>query len=376
MATVSNVRLNGCLFGPPSARDFRTSFKDRSVPDFVDLRPSCTTVEDQGQIGSCTANATVGALEYHYKRRDGASPDLSRMFVYFNARRMRGNVMADTGAFIREAMASVLAFGACREDRWPYDPMLFAAEPPPEAYADAMQHQVLQYARVEGGRGAIRALAEELPVVFGTVIPQRCFAEAASTGVIPAPTPEELNAPGQGGHAMLIVGYDNNRRLFIVRNSWGGDWGDHGYCWIPYDVMDACSRPEEFWVLAELEKHTGFELIRPRQAAKDEWDDEYETRRRAGAQLGGLAGSTAKMRDQIRSGLEADLAASSRKIDALLKGAGGPKGGPTPRTTAPVLPCTACAGSGVCPFCERRTPQCARCHGTGACPECSGTGVL
>jgi C1A family cysteine protease len=121
---VTKVRLDGCLFGPPSERDYRTVFQDRTVPDRVDLRQYCTRVEDQGQIGSCTANAAVGALEYHHKRRDGRSPDLSRMFVYFNTRRMRGQVVFDTGAQIREAMASLMAFGACREEIWPYDPML------------------------------------------------------------------------------------------------------------------------------------------------------------------------------------------------------------------------------------------------------------
>jgi hypothetical protein len=371
--TLSNLRINGCLFGPPSARDFRTAFKDVSLPEVVDLRPYCTAIENQGQIGSCTANAAVGALEYHCKRRDGQSPDLSRLFVYFNARRMRGTVMEDTGAFIREAMASVLAFGACTEESWPYDPFRFAMEPPPDAYAEAIKHEALQYARVDGGQGAILALAQGLPVVFGTVIPERCYVEAAASGVIPPPRADERNAPGQGGHAMLIVGYDNRRRMFIVRNSWGEDWGDRGYCWIPYDVMDECSRPEEFWVVSELEKRAGFQLIRPAGSApkdEDDEDDYYGNRRRAGAQPGGLATTAAKMREQIRSGLEADLAASKRKIDGLVNPGGGAKSGAT------ILPCTACAASGICPFCHGKKPGCVRCHGSGACPECGGTGVM
>lgn len=240
---VTKVRLDGCLFGPPSERDYRTVFQDRTVPDRVDLRQYCTRVEDQGQIGSCTANAAVGALEFHYKRRDGQSPDLSRMFVYFNTRRMLGQVPFDTGAQIRQAMASLMAFGACREEIWPYDPMLFAMEPPPAAYNEATLHEAVEYARVNGGQGTIQAVAQGLPVVFGTAIPRRCFEEAANGGVMPKLTQQELDSPREGGHAMLIVGYDNPARVFIVRNSWGEAWGDHGYCYIPYDVIDACSPP-------------------------------------------------------------------------------------------------------------------------------------
>lgn len=361
--SVTTVRLNGCLFGPPSERDYRTVFRDRTVPDRVDLRDLCTAVEDQGQIGSCTANATVGALEYHYKRRDGYSPELSRMFVYFNARRMRGQVGMDTGAQIREAMAAVMAYGACREELWPYNPMLFAAMPSPDAYNDGAAHEAIQYARVDGGQGAISALARGLPVVFGTVIPQRCFDEAARTGVIPPPTPQEVAAPADGGHAMLIVGYDNPSRMFIVRNSWGEGWGDRGYCQIPYDVMDACSRAEDFWVVAELEKEAGFQLIRPasRSAAP-----------RAGDQPTRLADAAARMRDQIRADLTADFAASSRKIDALLAGKTGVRGG----GKRSLAPCTACSGSGICSACDGRKTNCARCHGTGSCPDCSGHGVM
>jgi C1A family cysteine protease len=204
----------------------------------VDLRPYCTPVEDQGRIGSCTANAAVGALEYHGIRRDGRSPDLSRMFVYYNARQMRGDVYSDKGATIPQAMASVLAFGACREQVWPYDPALFALRPSPQAYEDAKRFEAIQYARVDNGNRAIQALAEGLPVVFGTWLPRRCYEEAANTGVIPQPTDAERRAAPSGGHAMLIVGYDRREQAFLVRNSWGVQWGDRGYCRIPFDVLE------------------------------------------------------------------------------------------------------------------------------------------
>jgi hypothetical protein len=371
--TLPNRRLDGCLFAPPSPKDYRTIFDDDvRVPERVDLREHCTAVEDQGQIGSCTANAAVGALEYHYKRRDGRAADLSRMFVYYNTRRMRGQLWDDCGAQIREAMASIMAFGACREEIWPYNPALFAQEPPREAYNDAWARDALQYARVDGTKGAVGALARGLPVVFGCGIPQRCYQEAERTGVMPELNPGELDQAQAGGHSMLIVGYDNNRRMFLVRNSWGESWGERGYVWIPYSVLDATSSPIEYWVMSELEKGGGFQLVRPGKATAK--DREGDNAREGGGQPSGIIGSTSKMRDQIRAGLEADLTASTRKIDSLLKGVGGPT--PGARSAAPTLPCTACAGSGICPYCQGRKPGCVRCKGSGACTECHGTGVL
>jgi hypothetical protein len=260
-----------------------------------------------------------------------------------------------------------MAFGASREELWPYNPALFTMEPTADAYNDASIHEAVEYARVDGGQGAIAALAEGLPVVFGTKIPMRCYEEAATTGVVPAPRADERNDPTQGGHAMLIVGYDNSERMFLVRNSWGAEWGDRGYCKIPYDVMDACSRPEDFWVIAELAKKTGFQLLRPGR--------ETAASQPAAPAAGGLSANVARMRDEIRAGLEADIAASSRKIDALLSGKAGRTGAQGPRGAfGSVLPCTACAGSGICPFCHGA--KCARCTQSGACSECGGTGVL
>lgn len=321
--TLSNVRLDGCQFGPASKKDYRAAFPAANVPDRVDLRQHCTDVEQQGQIGSCTANAVVGAVEYHYKRRDGQSPDLSRMFVYYNTRQMKGAVPFDCGAQIREAMASLLAFGACREEIWPYNPMLFAVRPPQQAYDEAVSHEAVQYARVDGVQGAIAALAQELPVVFGASIPERLFIAAERTGVMPDLTPEERNRQMMGGHSMLLVGYENRERRFIVRNSWGEAWGDRGYCYIPYDVMECCAGPDEYWVIAELEKRQGMRLVRPGRGNVIEVQGDWELVDDLGQPRTGRAGdaatTAAKVREDIKSRLDADLAASKKKIDDLLK---------------------------------------------------------
>jgi hypothetical protein len=310
-----NIRLDGCKLGPLSPKDYRTTFKDDSIPDKVDLRPFCTPVENQGQLGSCTANASVGALEFLYKKNDGRSVDLSRLFVYFNARRMTGQTNEDSGCYIREAMASILAFGVCREDTWPYNAGKFAEPPTKEAYSEALKYGAIQYSRVSGGKGAISALAAGYPVVFGTSLPMRCYEEAATTGVIPQPTEEERQAPPKSGHSMLIVGYDKRDERFIVRNSWGEDWGNRGYCTMPFGVIEDFSMFDELWIVTFPEEHGTFTVIRPNVES---------TARPATRPLNPeptISRLASSMRNEIRSSLTRDLAASSQKVENLLRGA-------------------------------------------------------
>jgi hypothetical protein len=333
--SIKNVRLDGCRPGKPSPRDFRAVFcDDLPVPDRVDLRPYCTTVENQGQLRTCTLNATVGAVEYHYSRRDRHAQDFSRLFVYYNLRRMKGEVNEDPGAEIREAMAALINYGVCIEDLWPYDPTLLAVEPPQDAYKDAMKHQLLQYARVDGGQRAINSLAAGLPVIFAIDVPYRCYEEAAKTAILLGPKPGEREEDPFGRHSMLIVGYDKPAKTFLVRNSWGEEWGDRGYCRIPFDVMESCCYVEDFWVIAELEKQTAFELIRP------VFDSVPPPAAPVASTGSGIAETAGRLREQIRSSLTAGIDAYSRKIDAMLTGGVSPNAGPRndlPRTV-PLAP--------------------------------------
>jgi hypothetical protein len=392
---IDRVRLNGYIRGNPSNRDFRTWFWDRGVPDKVDLRSHCTRVENQGDIGSCTSNAAVGALEYLYSK-SGEPVELSRLFVYYNSRRLNGTVPEDQGATIREAMASILAYGTCRETIWPYDPELFSKEPPQAAYEDALKHDAIQYARVAGVKGCINALAEGFPVVFGTFIPRRCYDEAATTGVMPMPTEKERRASGNYGHAMLMVGYDKNERMFIVRNSWGEVWGDGGYCKMPFGIAETCSRPDEFWILSELEQAGNFSLVRPGRGTPTVAPAVNAAPAAPSMKLGGLGDTAARLRDQVRSGLEADLAASSRKIENLLSGKTDQKiahrssapAPPTPKGWFDELPdwsrfdwfrmivCPDCQGLGICLQCFGGNLECPNCEGRTICPSCKGFGAI
>jgi hypothetical protein len=312
--SLKNIRLDGCKLGPPSPKDYRTIFKDGSIPDRVDLRPFCTPVENQGQLGSCTSNASVGALEFLYKKRDGRAVDFSRLFVYFNARRMAGRTAEDSGCYIREAMASILAFGACRENTWPYNAGRFTEEPIQQAYSEALQYGAILFSRVNGSMGAISALAEGYPVVFGIALPSRCYEEAATTGVIPQPTEEERQAPHESGHAMLIVGFDKRDERFIVRNSWGEEWGDRGYCTMPFNVIENFSSYNELWIVMQPEQPVNFSIIRPNNASTAK---PAPTPPQSEPPISRLASN---MRDEIRASLTRDMAASSQKIDNILRG--------------------------------------------------------
>jgi hypothetical protein len=314
--SLDGIRLDGCKFGPRSERDFHTVFTNVDVPPRIDLRDYCSPVEDQGKLGSCTANAVVGALEYYLKRAYGRTVEMSRMFVYYNSRRLVGRAHLDDGVQIREAMASVLAYGACTEALWPYDPTAYAKEPPPVAYAEAMKYEGIQYARLEKGVPILQALAQGFPVVFGGSFPRCCYDELEDGWVMPQPTLEQYleKLKEGGGHAMLIVGYDKLDQMYIVRNSWGEKWAQDGYCMMPFGVAEMCSEPDEFWIVSKLEGTPAFKLIRPAR----ELSISPTPSRVPEMRTGSMAAAAAKLRDEIRSGLKRDISRSSARIEDLL----------------------------------------------------------
>lgn len=302
-APLAGRRINGCLFGEASPKDYRASPRIAALPRKVDLRADCSPIEDQGQLASCTANAACGALEYHQKKAGQPQFPMSRMFVYYNTRRLNGHIPEDTGAQIAEAMAALMAYGAPDEGHWPYDIGRFAVEPPLPLYNEALGNQPPEYARVERGKGIQGSLAQGFPVVFGIALPMRCFQEAGATGLVPAPTPQEKADVGHlAGHAMLIVGYDLDEQTYLVRNSWGAAWGDHGYCRIPFAVVEDNSRPNEFWILGKLDAANAFDVVRPKIQVE-----------------GSVAGMAAKMREEIRGSLTKDMADAGKAIRDRLR---------------------------------------------------------
>lgn len=258
----TTYRTDGCLFEktPTPAPTLRAPTDN--LPQHVDLRAVCPPIEDQGQTGSCVANAIVGALEVHQRKAGLPVTDLSRLFLYYNARALAKNEDKDSGSFIHHGMAALMAFGVCEERMWPYLEPMFTTRPTEACYQNATHYEAVQFARTERGSSALAALAQGLPVAFGMSVPGNCYRAAGETGVMPMP--EELPDPGQpSGHAMLLVGYDLGKEAYLVRNSWGTQFGDNGYCWIPFKVMDAWSERDHFWAIGAIEQAPGFALIGP-----------------------------------------------------------------------------------------------------------------
>ena len=204
------------------------------LPAKVDLRLKLAPVFDQGQLGSCTANALVGLREYMagVTTLQGL---LSRLFLYWEERKIEGTTNSDSGAQIRDGMKALANVGVCPEADDPYDITKFTATPSSKAVADAAPWRISVYQRIANLKAAKAALAAGDPVVFGFDVYESFESDAvAKTGIMPMPKKGEQLL---GGHAVLAVGYDDSKKWLIVRNSWGPNWGDAGYFYMPYTVF-------------------------------------------------------------------------------------------------------------------------------------------
>ncbi len=209
-------------------------------PKQFDMTDRMPPVYDQGELGSCTANAINGIVEYLNMKQHKEEWIPSRLFVYYNEREMEETISEDAGAMIRDGIKSINAQGVCKEiPTWPYDINKFAEKPSKQAYAEAMFHQSIKYLRIAQNAADIETrLSQGYPITCGVLV-YTSFMNAEKTGVIPMPKKifgfvrERL----LGGHAIMIVGYDSIKKVFICRNSWGDKWGNDGYFTIPYDYI-------------------------------------------------------------------------------------------------------------------------------------------
>jgi len=202
-------------------------------------------------VHNCTANSIGAAFEYDLMQQKLPSFTPSRLFIYYNERSVEGTIKSDSGAMIRDGIKVVNKLGACKETTWTYDISKFAKKPSTAAFKEAMSHLGVKYYSVKQTEFDIKtALASGFPVVFGfTVYESFESATVAKTGIVNMPAKTEKSL---GGHAVLIVGYDDAKRQFRVRNSWGPSWGLKGYFLMPYDYVVNPNLASDFWVLQQI----------------------------------------------------------------------------------------------------------------------------
>jgi len=223
---------------PDDERDYRFCVSvPVHLPEKVDMSDKCSPVVNQGSMNSCTANAIgSGLFEQMWMEEGNALTCFSRLFLYYNERKMEDTINKDCGAYIRSGMKTLCDDGICLESSWPYIIRKFAKKPDDSLYSESEKYRIASYSRVSDKNQIKQCLAKGNTVVAGIWVYDSFESqEVASTGVVPMPESTENKL---GGHAVLIVGYDDTMQRFKLRNSWGSYWGDKGYFYIPYLVFD------------------------------------------------------------------------------------------------------------------------------------------
>lgn len=216
----------------------------QNIPATSDNRAGCPAIVDQGQIGSCTANALTGNLEFLLDK----NTPLSRMFVYWNERVAEGDPYQDGGAEIRDGIKSLLTLGACSELIWPYQQNILYQTPPQSAYQEALNKKLAAAYRLDNTvpESLKACLANGFPFVLGFTVYQSFESDlVAQTGMMPMPNFQSEQQ--LGGHAVMAVGHDDNQQRYLIRNSWGTGWGQAGYFWMPYDYMHDAQLVSDCW---------------------------------------------------------------------------------------------------------------------------------
>ena len=223
-----------------------------ALPPRTDLRPGFGAVYDQGLLGSCTANAIAGALQFLERKEGAAVPVMpSRLFIYYNERAIEGTVRSDSGAQLRDGIKSVVKDGFCPEPLWPYLVDRFERRPPKHCYEVAVAGRVSRYLRLDQSPSALlTCLASGNPFVFGfSVYESFQSPRVGDTGTVRMPRPGE---PLVGGHAVVACGYDLEARRFLVRNSWGPGWGQEGYFTMPFEYLIDPALAADFWTIRQV----------------------------------------------------------------------------------------------------------------------------
>ena len=232
----------------PDERDFHVKMllnvhEKVKLPGNIDIRKQCPPVYDQGNLGSCTANAGVGARIMLNK----LTVNLSRLFQYYEERVIENDIKKDGGAQMRDIGKAMVLYGICEESYFPYDITKFAKAPSAAAKTNALKYKIKSYYSVATTDEIKQVVAlKQQPVMIGISVYTSFESDTvAKTGIVTLPKKSEQLL---GGHAVLVVGYDDKKKWFICRNSWGTTWGDKGYFYLPYTYFSK-GFAYDFWVL-------------------------------------------------------------------------------------------------------------------------------
>jgi len=218
------------------------------MPNGVDLRSKFPPVFDQGNLGSCTANALCGVVAYDNPKLIG-----SRLFLYYNERRLENDIPDDSGALLIDGIKCLVNYGICPETTWPYYISKFAVKPPQTCYNDALKHKALIVHNINNDLASMKnALISGCPFVVGILVYESFeSASVASTGNVPMPNVNKEQL--LGGHAIVCVGYDDTKKHWIMRNSWGSSWGVNGYFYLPYAYLLDSNLTSDLWTINKVQ---------------------------------------------------------------------------------------------------------------------------
>ena len=228
------IRLN-VRQSKPDSRDLVYKSKNVKVPNSIDLRQYDSRIENQEDLGSCTANAITSCYEVMTKILYPTKfVELSRLFVYYHSRLYYDEIDLDHGSYIRDGLKSVKNYGVCSEDLWPYNPDNFTQQPQPRCYLDATYRKITNYTILYTNDEIKEVLSGKRPVVLGMEIFFNFSNVEKNNPIVSMPNYITYSL---GMHAVLIMGYDDSTNMFLIKNSYGNNWGDNGYGYLPYDYV-------------------------------------------------------------------------------------------------------------------------------------------
>jgi len=234
---------------PQTELKFKT-FAKVTLPQTVDLRSQFPPVYDQGNLGSCTANALCAVHEFETVDENidkGFKP--SRLFLYYNERLVENTINEDSGALLSDGIKCMKRYGVCSEKYCPYVIEKFTQRPSPQAYADALKQKVVTASNIHQDVTSMKtSLYNKNPFVVGIAVYSSFESEeVAKTGMVPMPSDNEECL---GGHAIVCVGYTKDH--WIMRNSWGSSWGDKGYFYLPYLYLLDSNLSSDLWNISKI----------------------------------------------------------------------------------------------------------------------------